>query len=118
MDSSYVLKSIDRVACDDSNLDTNLWSIINIHNKGYKNITDFGECIIVHTNNKNIFSDILQNTTISPDHLNEDYIYYGNFLYTPKENYKKEFEDALPIILENIRKSEYWIDIIGVQVLK
>lgn len=114
---SYVLLSIERESYNDSTLDEEaLWSTLNIHNKGYKNTKDLGACFIMHTNSKNIIIDILQNTNISPDHLNEDYIYYGNFLYTPKENYKKEFEDALPIIIENIRKSQYWIDIIGVQI--
>lgn len=113
---SFRLFSIGRTAEDDNILDESLWGQIVVHNKSVFEPKKFGFCIITFTNNKKIINDVLKDTGLFANQLDENYIYYGNFLYTPKENYKKDFEDHLKTIVDNVRKSEFWLDIIGVNL--
>ncbi len=114
---SFRLFSIGRNAEDDCILDESLWGHIDVlHNRNIIEPKKIGFCIITFTNNKAIISDILKNTGLLNDYLDENYIYYGNFLYTPKENFKKDFESNITTILNNVRKSDFWLDIIGINL--
>ncbi len=111
----FNLRSIERSANEDRILDITKWGEVHIHNKGTILIKNLGNCIITFTNNKIMMEDILKNTDITLNDLEENYIYYGNYLWIPKDNMKNKFTQQIENIIQNIRISDYWLDIIGVQ---
>lgn len=114
-DKKFNLVSLGRTSDDDMLLDINLWGTLNIlHKKDAVSTGDIGPCVITFTNNKKILEDIIQNSDLTLDDFEEHYIYYGNYLYTLKDTNK--IKKNTDLIISNIRKSQYWLDIIGVQI--
>lgn len=112
---TYKLVSLGRSSEEDIILNEELWGTLDIHKKGTVITKDLGVCIITFTNNKNIIESIVQDFKFTFDDFEEYYISYGNYLYTPKDNIKKDFEKNVEIIIKNIRQSPFWLDIIGFQ---
>lgn len=112
---TYKLVSLGRSSEEDIILNEELWGTLDIHKKGTVITKDLGVCIITFTNNKNIIESIMQDFKFTFDDFEEYYISYGNYLYTPKDNIKKDFEKNVEIIIKNIRQSPFWLDIIGFQ---